>query len=92
MRRLLLIMHINANGKIHGDRIDLDRILSEFADGAAVNVSVTARELSLDDKRRLIDSLCGSWRNDPTIESIFAEIARERSASVERSVTFDNPS
>lgn len=91
-RRQFSIMHVNANGKIHGDRIDLDRILSEFPDGAAVNVSVTACSLSLDEKHTLIDSLCGSWQEDATIVPIFDEIARERSASTERTVTFDDPS
>lgn len=40
-------MHVNANGKIHGNRIDLDRILSEFPDGASVSVSVSSHECRL---------------------------------------------
>lgn len=85
-------MHVNANGKIHGDRIDLDRILSEFPDGASVSVSVSSRELSLDEKQRLVDELCGAWRGDDSIEPIFDEIARERASSAERSVDIDDPS
>lgn len=91
-RRLILVMHANVNGKIHGDRIDLDRILNEFPDGADVTVSVTAREMSIDEKHRVIDALCGSWRDDASIGPIFEEIARERAASAERSVNIDDPS
>lgn len=52
----------------------------------------TKPELSLAEKRRLVDKLCGAWADDDSIPAIFAEIERERKASMPRPVNFDETS
>jgi hypothetical protein len=48
--------------------------------------------LSLEEKRTLLDDLCGAWAGDSTIGPIFAEIEQERRQTTPREVSFDDPS
>lgn len=86
------MLKITTNGVLHGDRVDLERSVHELPDGAEVSVTITQRELSLEEKRKLIDRLCGAWADDPTIPGVFEEILRERQSAASRDVSFDDPS
>lgn len=49
------------------------------------------KKISLDEKRNIIESLCGSWADDKSIDAIFKEIELQRHAYSGRKVDFDVP-
>lgn len=46
---------------------------------------------SLKEKKEIIESLCGSWANDKSIDAIFEEIDLQRHAYSGRKVDFNVP-
>lgn len=84
-------MGVQVQGIIDGKHIELERETG-LPPGQAVLVRVEPVLLSPDEKRRLVDELCGAWAGDPSIGTIFAEIEGERSAARPRDVDFDVPS
>jgi len=48
--------------------------------------------LPLADKYRLVDQLCGAWKNDTSLTPIFSEIEQARPLNLPRKVSFDAPS
>lgn len=76
------------NGIIRGKQIELERETGLPA-GAEVVVTIERRPLTLEDKRRLLRRLSGSWANDPSLKAIFEEIQRERAQSQPRDVDFN---
>lgn len=78
-------------GVVHGKRIDLERETGLPA-GAAVMVSIESMKLTLAERQQLVDELCGSWREDPSLGPVFSEIERRRAASAPRDADFDAPS
>ncbi len=84
-------MFAQMQGIIKGARIELEHETA-LPYGAAVLVSIMPQpklELTLEEKRRLTDSLCGTWAGDPSINTIFAEIEHHRTMSTSREVNFD---
>jgi len=43
-----------------------------------VIVNIKTKPLLLEEKLKLFDKLCGSWKDDGSLEAIFAEIERQR--------------
>jgi len=86
------MVQVTANGILHGDRVDLERSVHELPDGARVSITISPRELTLDEKRKIADELCGAWADDPSIPGIFEEIFRDRRKSIGRDIDFDDPS
>ena len=82
-------MVLKVSGIIRGDRIDLDRTVTDLPSGSAVNVIVAPRELSREQEDRLIEELCGAWSGDPTLGPIFDTILRERSQAPGRVIPFN---
>lgn len=62
---------------------------TDFPDGQPVTVNIRLDSYSPEEKRRLIDELCGSWVGDSSVESIFEEIEQSRCDSKPREVHFD---
>jgi len=85
-------MHLRINGILRGDRVDLDHSVEELPDGSPVSLVLSPREVSLAEKRALVDELCGSWKEDATLEDIFDRIISERHESNGRTVNLDDPS
>lgn len=85
-------MVVRANGILHGRRIDLDGPVSLLPDGAPVEMVLTLRDLPLAEKHRMVDELCGSWKDDSSLGPIFDAIAERRSESNSRPIGFDDPS
>lgn len=81
-------MVLRMRGTIKGNRIELERDAG-LPTGAMVNVEIESGALTTEEKRRLIDGLCGTWSEDPSITSVFEEIARERLSTLARETTFD---
>jgi hypothetical protein len=79
---------VTRRGIIRGKDITLEAETG-LPPGAAVVVTIRPEMLTLEQKRQLIDELRGSWADDPSLEKVFAEIARERRAAVARDVDFD---
>ena len=75
-------------GIVKGKQIELERETG-LPSGAVVTVSIEAMPLTLTDKRRLVDLLCGAWANDSTIPTVFAEIERQRASATPRGANFD---
>ena len=62
---------------------------TDFPDGLSVTVDIRPKPFSLEEKRGLIDELCGSWAGDDSLNPIFTEIECNRRNSVPREVNFD---
>jgi hypothetical protein len=81
-------MGMQVQGVVYGKQIELDHETG-LPQGAVVIVNIQPVSLTLEEKRRLVDSLCGVWKNDASIPSVFAEIERQRAMTVPRRVDFD---
>jgi len=70
-------MSTTLTGTVHGRRIDLDSE-APIADGAPVTVHLEPRRLTEEERRAIISATAGSWRGDPSIDTVFTEIAQRR--------------
>jgi hypothetical protein len=82
------VVLMQMQGIIRGRRIELERE-PELPTGSVVLVQIQPKPLTLEEKRRLADALCGAWADDPSIPSVFEEIERQRMVTVPREVVFD---
>ena len=74
-------------GVINGNNIKLfDEV--NLPDGLQVFVDIRVKPLSLEEKRKLADKLCGSWAKDQSLKPIFDEIKKNRNGKP-REVNFD---
>jgi hypothetical protein len=80
-----MVAHLH--GVIHGKRIELEEETG-LPSGSAVIVDIQPKPLSLEEKQRLADALCGVWANDPSLKPIFDEIERQRALTTPRDVNF----
>lgn len=62
---------------------------THLPDGQVVKLSIEPEILSLEEKKRQIDKLCGSWADDKSIKNLFKEIENSRRYSMPREVNFD---
>lgn len=69
-------MTITLKGKIEKHAIKLPEWVY-IPDGAEVRVKIET-EMTKEEKRSLAKNLCGAWADDPSIDSIFEEIEKER--------------
>ena len=74
-------------GVINGKHIELDEEAG-LPDGAMVIVSIQPHQLSLDEKRKMVDELCGAWVADTSVSAIFREIEQRRVVTEPRKVDF----
>jgi hypothetical protein len=83
-------MTVNLKGIVTGKHIELERETG-LPPGSEVKVSLSIEkpELSLDEKRALLEKLFGSWANDPSIPGIFERIAGERKKDLPREIDLD---
>ena len=75
-------------GVINGEYIKLFNKTS-LPDGLPVIVNIRTKPSMPEEKLNLIDKLCGSWKNDSSLESVFAEIGNQRHQDKPREVFFD---
>ncbi len=80
-------MVANLHGVIHGKQIELEEETG-LPSGSAVIVHIQPKPLSLEEKQRLVDVLCGVWASDSSLKPIFEEIERERALTNPRQVNF----
>lgn len=80
-------MATQVQGIINGKYIELDRE-PNIPSGARVIIEIQSKPLSLVEKRRLVDQLCGSWASDPSLKAIFADIEAQRAITQPREVDF----
>jgi hypothetical protein len=67
-------------GIIRGRQIELEREAG-LPLGSAVIVNIQPKPLTLKEKQRLVDLLCGAWADDASLWPIFAEIEHQRTIS-----------
>lgn len=79
---------MQAQGIIRGKQITLSHTTG-LPDGVFVTLDIRWKPLSLEKKRAMVDRLCGSWAQDPSIPDIFHDIETQRHASKPREVIFD---
>lgn len=84
-----MILHLH--GTVHGNRIELDHDPG-LPPGTGVTVQIERSELSIEERRRRIDESCGAWKDDDSLDMIFAEILNNRRQSTPREVDWDAPS
>lgn len=75
-------MTITFKGEIEDHTIQLPQWV-HLSDGTRVIITIEpeiseGEEISKEEKRNLAESLCGAWADDPSIDSIFEEIEKER--------------
>lgn len=73
---------------------ELDMLTPEFLDEVSNFISsllLRQKKISLKEKKNIIESLCGSWANDKSIDVIFEEIDSQRHTYPGRKVDFDVP-
>ncbi len=78
-------MHVQ--GIVHGKHIELTQELP-LPSGSIVELDVKPKELSLAEKKKLLDLLCGSWVDDKSLATIFSEIEANRNIVKGREVSF----
>lgn len=81
-------MVLQLHGVVKGKQIELERETG-LPLGSAVVVRVEPKRLGLEEKRRLVDVIFGSWADDSSLKTIFAEIERLRAVAPPREVNFD---
>ena len=81
-------MQLHRRGVIRGKRIDLEEETG-LPPGSAVAVSLEPVPQSFEQKRQVIDALCGAWSSDQSVEPLFAEIERRRASTKPRDIDFD---
>lgn len=79
---------MQAQGIIIGRYIELLH-KTDLPEGLPVTVDIRPESFSLEEKRRMIDELCGSWADDSSLGPIFCEIEDSRRSSSSREVNFD---
>ena len=77
-------MSLNVQGIVRGKQIELDHETG-LPSGSVVMVTIQPKPLTLEEERQLVDQLCGTWADDPSLQSVFAEIGRLR----EQAIAFD---
>ncbi len=73
---------------------ELELLTPEFLDEVDDFISFLLsrqKKRSLDEKKNIIESLCGSWADDKSIDAIFKEIDLQRHIYPGRKVDFDVP-
>ena len=80
-------MSVQLQGVIHGKRIELERE-TELPAGSIVVVNIHLKLLNLEEKRQLVDLLCGTWADDTSLSAIFAEIEQRRAMTQPRTFSF----
>jgi len=80
-------MALQIRGTIKGKRIELERETG-LPSGSSVVVKIEPKPLDLEEKRSLVDSLCGTWADDSSLSVIFAEIEQRRAMILPREVNF----
>lgn len=82
-------MEITFKGEVKKHVIKLPDWL-HISDETKVKVRIEA-ELTKEEKRSIAKDLCGSWSNDPSIDTIFEEIEKERHSYLGRKVGINEP-
>ncbi len=72
-------------GILNGKNIELEREIG-LPSGSKVIVHIMPKRVTLEEKRRLIRQLCGSWKNDLTLPIVFAEVDAARLSALPREV------
>lgn len=72
-----MVMSKLVKGTMHGKIIELEQSLS-LSEGTVVLVSVETIHISNGERRRRILDLSGAWKDDPSIVTVFKDIAHER--------------
>lgn len=80
---------VELQGIIHGQSIQLLQA-SGLQDGTVVLIKIEPQPLSLEEKRLLIQKLCGAWATDSSLPAIFAEIEQARDLNNSREVFWDD--
>ena len=78
---------LQISGTIKGKQIELEDDAG-LPFGSPVVVRIEPKPLSLEAKRRLVDTLCGSWADDASLREIFAEIEQRRATTPPRAIDF----
>jgi len=70
-------MVVQVQGVIKGKQIELEHE-TEFPSGQVVIVKIEPKPLTVEEKRQLVDALCGVWADDESLKPIFEEIEQQR--------------
>ena len=72
-------------GIINGKHIELERETG-LPSGSKVIVRIAPKRLMLEEKRKLVRQLCGTWTSDLILPLVFADIEKARLNSSPREV------
>jgi len=72
-------MIMQVRGIIEGKHIELEHE-TNLPFGSQIVVNIESQPLSIEEKRSLVDSLCGAWAGDSSLSTIFAWLTDARTA------------
>ncbi|EDN69536.1 hypothetical protein BGP_1716 [Beggiatoa sp. PS] len=75
-------------GIIKGKQIEL-AYQTGIPHGMNIIVNIQPIMPTYQEQLKLVDQLCGSWQNDPSISKIFTELDEQRHRSLPRDISFD---
>ena len=75
-------------GIVRGRHIELAQETGWPA-GSTVIIDIRSAPLTLTEKRRRVDELCGVWAGDADVNAVFSEIEQARSVALPREADFD---
>jgi hypothetical protein len=82
---------MKVKGIKRGQTIELLETLTSIPDGMEVEIDISESQATDQNNRwASLESILGSWRNDAEIETLFAEIDRERHIDLGDPVTFSD--
>lgn len=80
-------MPAQLRGIINGKYIELD-CEPGLPSGSVVIVNIQVKPPTLEEKRQMVDGLCGAWQDDSTLGPILAELEQQRLETAPREVSF----
>ena len=75
-------------GIVNGKSIELEHETG-LPVGSQVIINILPVSLSLNEKLKRAESLCGTWAGDPSLDAIFAEIEQQRDTAIARELDLD---
>jgi len=78
-------MKVIRDGYLHGKTIELEEDTG-LPDGVYLRIILESPDISLDEQKERLKSLCGAWSDDPSLEDIFDEIQQEREKTLPRDI------
>jgi len=76
-------MRVTTGGILKGHTVELEDETT-LPDGAHVQVTLETTVPSLEQKRQLVEELCGAWSSDESLAHVFQQLEQDRQKVIPR--------